>query len=130
MSFSHSWGQGGSESKSITVGSSAGVSIDLDPGEGVTAQLTASRGVMKVWIVYQAHLDGSAALNYNPTYKGHHFWALPIASTMAAASLATTRGFTEDIEIGSYSNSRVELKDAQDQIKAADNASDTPAVPA
>lgn len=128
MSYSHSWGQGGSESQSITVGSTAGVSVELDPGESVQAQLTASRGVMKVRIVYQAYLTGNTAVNYNPTYKDHHFWSLGIGGVMGAAGLTTTREFTEDIQIGYYSNSKIELKDAQNQIKAAFNAADTPAI--
>jgi hypothetical protein len=74
MSYSHAWGQGGSESKNITVGSSSGVSVELEPGESIEAQLTASRGVMKVRITYRAQLSGSTAINYNPTFKDHHFW--------------------------------------------------------
>lgn len=118
MSYSHSWGQGGSESKSITVGSSSGVTVQLNPGESVEAVLTASRGVMKVRIVYLAHLTGSTAVNYNPTYKDHHFWALPITGVMGAASLSTTREFTEDIEIGYYSDAKIELRDPTGQLKA------------
>lgn len=128
MSYSHSWGQGGSESKSITVGSSSGVSVELNPGESVEAVLTASRGVMKVRIVYTAYLVGDTAVNYNPTYKDHHFWALPITNVMGAASLSTTREFTEDIEIGYYSNAKIELRDPQGQLKATFFAVNKPAV--
>ncbi|HWI66678.1 MAG TPA: hypothetical protein VNT75_33105 [Symbiobacteriaceae bacterium] len=110
MSYSHSWGEGGSESQSVTVGSTSGVSVTLDPGESVTAELTASRGVMKVRIVYQAHLTGNTAVNYNPTYKDHHFWTFGINSVMNAANLSITREYTEDIEIGYYSDAQIELK--------------------
>jgi len=112
LSYSHSWGQGGSESTSVTVGSTSGVTVKLEPSESVKAQLTASRGVMKVRIVYKAYLIGSTAVNYNPTYKDHHFWDFSITSVMQAAGLSTTRQFTEDIEIGYYSDSKVELKNA------------------
>ncbi len=128
MSYSHSWGQGGSESKSITVGSSSGVSVELGPGESVEAVLTASRGVMKVRIVYLAHLAGDTAVNYNPTYEGHHFWALPITGVMCSASLSSTREFTEDIEIGYYSNAKIELRDPAGQLKATFLAANKPAV--
>jgi len=128
MTYSHSWGQGGSESKSITVGSSSGVSVELGPGESVEAVLTASRGVMKVRIVYMAHLTGSSAVNYNPTYKDHHFWSLPITGVMGAASLSTTREFTEDIEIGYYSDAKIELRDPAGQLKATFLAANRPAV--
>ncbi len=128
MSYSHSWGQGGSESESITVGSSSGVSVELNPGESVEAVLTASRGVMKVRIVYMAHPVGDTAVNYNPTFKDHHFWALPITGVMGAASLSTTREFTEDIEIGYYSNAKIELRDPEGQLKATFSAANKAAV--
>jgi hypothetical protein len=117
MNYSHSWGQGGSESKSIMVGTDSGVSVELEPGESVEAVLTASRGVMKVRIVYKAYLTGSTAVNYNPTYKDHHFWGLNIGSVMSAAGLLINRQYTEDIEIGYYSNSNIELRNPQGQLK-------------
>ena len=118
LSYSHAWGEGGSESKSVTVGSQTGVSVILDPGESVEAELTASRGVMKVRIVYKAYLIGVTAVNYNPTFKDHHFWALDIGGVMAAAGLPNTKQFTEDIEIGYYSNSKIELKDTRGVVRA------------
>jgi hypothetical protein len=111
LSYSQSWGIGGQESKSITVGSTAGVSVELDPGESVVAELSASRGVMKVRIRYNAYLIGSTAINYNPTYKNHHFWSLGIGGVMSAARISNSVQSTEEIEIGYYSNSKIELKD-------------------
>ncbi len=128
MSYSHSWGQGGSESMSITVGSSSGVQVELEPGESVEAVLAASRGVMKVRIVYKAYLTGDTAVNYNPTYKDHHFWALGIGGVMNAASLPTIRDYTEDIEIGYYSDSKIELRDPAGNLKAMFSVADKPAV--
>jgi hypothetical protein len=99
MTYNHTWGQGGSESKSVTVGSSSGVSVELDPGESIEAQLTASRGVMKVRITYKAYLTGNTAINYNPTFKDHHFWALDIGGVMQAGGINNSIQFTEDIEV-------------------------------
>lgn len=111
LSYSQSWGIGGQESKSITVGSTSGVSVELDPGEAVIADLSASRGVMKVRIRYNAYLIGSTSVNYNPTFKGHHFFSLGIGGVMSAGGTANSIKSTEDIEIGYYSNSKIELKD-------------------
>ncbi|UCS92145.1 follicular epithelium yolk protein subunit [Echinicola marina] len=111
LSYSQSWGTGGQESKSITVGSTSGVSVQLDPGESVLAELSASRGVMKVRIRYNAYLIGSTAINYNPTYKGHHFFSLGIGGVMSSGGISNSIQSTEDIEIGYYSNSKIELKD-------------------
>lgn len=118
MSYNHSWGQGGSESKSISIGTTSGVSVELNPGESVEAVLSASRGVMKVRIVYKAYLIGCTAVNYNPTFKDHHFWGLNIGSVMNAAGISNIREFTEDIEIGYYSNAKIELRDPVGQLKA------------
>ena len=117
MTYSHQWGQGGSESKSITVGSTSGVSVELEPGESIEAQLTASRGVMKVRITYQARLTGCTAVNYNPTFKDHHFWALDIGAVMQAGGLNNSLLFTEDIEVGYFSNAKIELRDLQGNLK-------------
>jgi hypothetical protein len=112
MSYSRTWGQGGSESENVTVGSSQGVTVELDPGESVQALLTASRGVMKVRIVYNASLIGASAINYNPRFKDHHFWAVDLPSVMAAGGIKNSLQFTEDIEIGFFANAEVELKNA------------------
>lgn len=116
FSYSFAWGEGGSQTKAVTIGSQAGVSVVLEPGQGVEVQLSASRGVMKVRIVYKAYLIGYSAVNYNPTYPGpypdsHHFWALDIGEVMAADGITNLQTFTEDIEVGFYSNSKIELKD-------------------
>ncbi|WP_405205904.1 hypothetical protein [Aquimarina sp. LLG6339-5] len=120
LSYSQSWGIGGQESKSITVGSTSGVSVELDPGESVVAELSASRGVMKVRIRYNAYLIGNTAVNYNPTYKKHHFWSLGIGGVMSKAGVSNSVQSTEDIEIGYYSNSKIELKNkVSGKVKAS-----------
>lgn len=111
LSYSQSWGVGGQESKSITVGSTSGVSVELDPGESIVAELMASRGVMKVRVRYNAYLIGNTAINYNPTYKDHHFWSLGIGGVMSSGEVKNSVQSTEDIEIGYYSNSKIVIKD-------------------
>jgi hypothetical protein len=127
LSYSQSWGIGGQESTSVTVGSNSGVSVTLDPGESVIAQLSASRGVMKVRIRYNAYLIGNTAINYNPTYKDHHFWSLGIDGVMASGGIANSVKSTEDIEIGYYSNSKIELVDKKTHaVKASFAMADAP----
>ena len=106
-SYSKSWGKGGQESKSVTLGSSSGVSTTLLSGQGVVVKLSASRGTMKIRVRYRTHLIGSTAVNYNPTYKGHHFYALGIRNVMSADDIYST----EDIDIDYYSSSKIEVKD-------------------
>jgi hypothetical protein len=115
--YSYSWGKGGSESKSVTVGSNEGVSLDLAPGQKVQAKLTASRGVMKVQVTYLASVEGNVAINYGDTYNGHHFYALDLDQVMGTSGIATTHRVIETIEVGYYSNSKVELVDPAGNVK-------------
>ena len=117
LSYAHSWGESKTESLAITVGTTSGVSVTLDPGESVTAQLSASRGTMNVRIVYKAYLIGATAINYNPTYRDHHFWGLDIGSVMAAGGIQNVQRFSEDMQIGFYANSQIELLDSQGKLK-------------
>lgn len=167
LKYTHEWGKGESESSAVTIGSTSGVEVDLEPGESIDAVLTASRGVMKVKIFYIARLIGSIAVNYDPTYKGHHFDHVDINDVIKAYNVAIPIGdpcgyawesdrtehvvyrsvdghihalwfqneqwrhkdltpatiiptsiqFTEDIEIGYYSNSQIELMSPSGQIK-------------
>ncbi|NCS36269.1 MAG: follicular epithelium yolk protein subunit [Microcystis aeruginosa G11-01] len=119
LSYSETWEQGGSESESVTLGSSSGVTVTLQPGQSVVSELTASKGKLTVQIVYQQTLSGVTAINYGNTYKGHHFWALNINAVMSAAGYPTTITTTETIEIDFYANSKIVLKDPQGQAIAS-----------
>lgn len=111
--FSESFGVGGSQSKTVTVGSTQGVTVLLQPGQSVEAQLSSIRGTMKIRVVYRAYLIGDTAINYGGTYKGHHFWALPIDGVMAAAGISNSITITQDIQIGYYCNASVLLVNPQ-----------------
>lgn len=124
ISYSHSWGEGGSESKEVTVGSTSGVTVELDPKESIEAVLTANRGVMKVRIVYIAVLSGAIALNYNPRYKEHHFHQLNVDSVMRTSGIPNSQTFTEDIEVGYYSSSKIEIRDPLGKLKGMVSSAD------
>ena len=111
VEYSFAFGLGGEKSQSVTVGSETGLEVELGPNESVVAELSANRGVMKVRIRYKAYLIGSTALNYDPPFKGHHFWAKNIRSVMSAGNVPNSLEFTEDIEVGYYSNGKIEVKD-------------------
>ncbi|WP_158841772.1 follicular epithelium yolk protein subunit [Polaribacter sp. L3A8] len=116
LSYSQSWSIGESKSETTTVGSSSGVSVDLDPGQSVEAKLSASKGAMQVKVTYRAYLTGSVAVNYNPTFKGHHFFALPVASVMSAAGIKNSVESTEVFDIGFYSDGKIEIIDAKGKM--------------
>ena len=116
LEYSHSWGSVEEESTWITVGSSSGVNVELDPGESVLSELSASRGVMKVRIRYKAYLVGQTAVNYSDTYKDHHFWGLPIDNVMSKGGISNSIKPIEEIEIGYYSNSKIEVKNESRRV--------------
>ncbi len=116
ISYSQSWGIGGSKSETSTVGSSAGVSVELDPGQSVEAKLSASKGSMKVLVTFNAYLTGSVAVNYNPTYKGHHFWALPVGSIMSSAGIKNSVQSTETFDIGFYDDGKIEIVNSKGAV--------------
>ena len=68
-SFSE-WGVGGSCSKTYTVGSSAGVSVELQPGEKAVAVLEARTGTAKIRTTYDAQLRGRVCKVQKSTYNG------------------------------------------------------------
>jgi len=110
FSFQAAFGEGGSRSTSVTVGSEQSVSVNLQPGESVDAVLTASKGKMKVRVTYKVSLTGNTAVNYNPTYKDHHFWCFDINQVLNAAGKATSFTITEDMEIGYFVNTQTVLE--------------------
>lgn len=115
LSFTQTWEQGGSESETVTLGSSAGVTVTLQPGQTVEAILSASKGVLTVEVDYQLTLSGDTAVNYNPTWKDHHFWALDINAVMAKAGLPVNITTRETITIDYFTNTHITVQDVASQ---------------
>lgn len=111
MAYEHGWGQSGSTSKEVEVGQTGGVELPLPAHSVRIAELSSYHGSLDVRITYQASLVGVVAVNYNPPYKGHHFWALDINSVMASASLPTTQTITEELDLDYYSNVSIKIVD-------------------
>ena len=75
ISFEASYGQGGENTQSETVGTQTGIEVPLKPGTGAKAQLVASKGVIHAQIDYELTIDGQVFLDFGPKkYKGHHFY--------------------------------------------------------
>jgi len=109
LQFTASSGTAKTEETSHTVGSAAGVSVELQPGEKMAAELLGTRGNLRVRVTYAASLSGYVAVNYNPKYDGHHFYALPITQVLSRVSVPYSFNMVEDINVGFYSNIAVEL---------------------
>uniref|UniRef100_A0AAU6PBD9 Venom peptide n=1 Tax=Comana monomorpha TaxID=1555636 RepID=A0AAU6PBD9_9NEOP len=104
MSYTASWGQETSKSKSLTVGSSTGVEVTVKPGKATQVSLTATRGTMDAQVDYKAKLEGSVVCNYENTFKNHHFWSLNVNSLLPAVGLPKEIASRETMKIGFYSN--------------------------
>lgn len=115
FSYSQSWAQGGSESQTTTLGSAQAVSVTLQPGQSVVATLTANKGTMTVQVVYEATLSGWTAINYDPTYNGHHFYGLDINGVMGSAGIPQTIQFTDTLTVGYFMDATVQLSDTTGQ---------------
>lgn len=105
--FQQEFGLSHTKSQTTTVGTTTGISVDLNPGEEVIVELNASSGRMKVRITYDAYLTGATAVNYNPKHKGHHFWALDVGAVIGGANKIQV---VEDMEIGFYSDAHAKIR--------------------
>lgn len=112
ISYSQSWGIGGSHSIQYTIGSNSGVTVSLEPGQSVTAELSASRGTLKAKVYYNAYVDGILHVIYGmPLFPPYNLNTnIPIKDLMVSGRLKNNIPSSEIIEVGYYSNSKVELK--------------------
>lgn len=106
MSYTQTWGIGGSESKTYTIGSTSGVTVELQPGQAVIAELSASRGVLKAKVNYDASCSGDLIYfsSAGPILK------IPVSDVFNALNLSNSIKSNEVMEVGYYSNSKVEIR--------------------
>ncbi|HVE84104.1 MAG TPA: hypothetical protein VND93_14705 [Myxococcales bacterium] len=105
--FSQAFGVRSAQNRGLSVGSDLGEPVELEPGEAVDVQLSATHGVLKARVLYDVHLVGTTAIHYQPAHKGHPFWALDIGAVMRAGGMATHHTITQDIVVGYYANAEV-----------------------
>lgn len=117
ISYSHSWGQGGSQSKGITLGSNQGVTVDLEPGKGVKATLVASRGVLKVRVTYLASVAGTVSYNRAVFVDLGRVYTIDLVRVMNDANIATSCVITEDLEVGYYTDAKIILTDSAGNVQ-------------
>lgn len=117
FSYNHSWGEGGSETTSTTIGTTSGVSVTLQPKQHVTATLSATQGTMRVRVTYTAALTDGSAVIWNiprpfPT-DGHLDQVFPkLEPALAANGRTTNVQVIQDLDIGYFSGGKIEIKDS------------------
>ncbi|XP_026744144.1 spherulin-2A-like [Trichoplusia ni] len=111
FSYTSTWGVGEEKSKTETVGTSSSMEKELQPGQSVTAVLSASAGYLELEIVYTAHLRGNLALNYRRAYRGHHFWGPLISDVMESGGLKNEITFKENVVFGFHVDASIKVYD-------------------
>jgi hypothetical protein len=114
MKYSRQWVEAGSSSETVELDVEHAVNLHLAPMKSVNAHITGYEGTVKIRVFYEAYLTGSSAVNYENTYKGHHFHDLDIGAIMNAnPSLSKTVAFSEDISINNFSKTSIVLEDGE-----------------
>lgn len=108
ISYSQSFGIGGQHSRTFQIGSNTGIEIPLRPSESAKAILKSCKGFMKVRINFKVYLIGSAAVKFKSPYNNYDSWSININKVKCGEEIVKS---TEDLEIGYYSNSCVEIVD-------------------
>lgn len=117
--FQSEWGKSETREQTRTVGMETGVSVDLEPGEEVVAELSANLGKMRVRITYEAHLIGQAAVNYCPTFEDHHFYGYYISDVLGDSNSVNV---TQDIEIGFYTEAHANIMNPEGVTLSSESA--------
>jgi hypothetical protein len=114
MKYSKQWGKVYEQEETVELGVEHAVNLHLAPMTSFNAYITGYEGTVKIRVFYEAYLTGSSAVNYENTYKGHHFYDLDIGAIMNAnPSLSKTVAFSEDISIKHFSNTSIVLEDGK-----------------
>lgn len=124
LSYEQSWNTGGEKSKTVIVGSSSATEVELEPGDGVIVELSASRGFLNVRIHYVAHLEGKAVTHWTPKLWDSDYWSTPIYRIMDAGKIPLNVNSFEDIKVAYYSNSNITVRDKKTQEVIATFMSD------
>ncbi|XP_050358174.1 spherulin-2A-like [Nymphalis io] len=112
-SFSYSSSVGKSEEKSetVTIGTTTNVETELQPGQAVTAVLSANRYNLEIEVLYEVTLRGNVAVNFRKAYNGHHFYGPSIKSILMSGGLNTEVTVTEIIKLGLYTDGSLKVYD-------------------
>ncbi|KAJ8705998.1 hypothetical protein PYW07_010775 [Mythimna separata] len=111
FSFNQSWGVNETKSKTEVIGETSGMSVELKPGEAVTVVLSANAGYLEVEIEHMAKLIGTVAVNYIPTYKGHHFKNVAIDQVMSSGGIKNEVITKELIQFGYHVDAKLSVYD-------------------
>lgn len=101
-SYTSSFGESFEKTETVTIGSTSGVEMELNPGQACSAVLTANRGYINIKVTYIAHLNGAVIVYSN---------LLPVDDLFKTAEKVNEKTFIEIIKIGYYTNASLKVYD-------------------
>ena len=96
-----------------TVGSSQGVSAQLEPNQSVYISLLANTGTLSVRVEYDVSLSGSMLVYKKGGNEGKHRKTSDIADILRAAGVENKFTLTQEVTVGMFSDGYFEIKDAE-----------------
>lgn len=83
--------------------------IELEPGQSARAEYYVDVCTARIKVPFKMYLQGGVAMNYNPTYKGHHFYKVSIEYIMSESGIPNDYSYQQEIEVGFCANPRIEI---------------------
>ncbi|MXP09827.1 hypothetical protein [Pseudoblastomonas halimionae] len=117
FNFTSGWSSIKGFSDSTTLGETAGVEVPLNPGQSAYVVIKAQKGTLTMTVPYEATLLGGLAVNYDPTYKDHHFWYLHINNILKSCGLPKKVTIEQTLTFAFFTNVSVTVHDcATDKV--------------
>lgn len=95
---------------------SSNIDIFVEPGQEILIGLYAKVIKIDTTVVFGVSLKGNMVLNYEDTFRGHHFYAPNIADTLQDCGIDNNLNITADIELTFYEEPRLEIKDEHKRL--------------
>lgn len=83
--------------------------IELEPGQSARAEYYVDVYTAKIKVPFKIYVQGAVAMNYNPTYQGHHFYGIPIETLMNGAGIPNDYSYEQEIAVCFCANPRIEI---------------------
>ncbi len=111
ISFQTDFQEGGSRSRSVSIGQSSGVGVAIPPGNSVRATLTAFDGKAKSRVTFEAILRGIVVGYYKSIYKRKHVWPIDIAGALEAIDKSNQMVIVNEINADYFSGGEIVVED-------------------
>ena len=105
LSFTGGYGESTGNTHSVELGSKGSGSVELEPGEEVIVELTATRGQIEAQVDYLQTLTGGVFYHYGKRVDGHYLWYAPLSKLYSQQELRQVH--TEVLKVHMYSNMEI-----------------------